>query len=60
MNALVKVLSGDFDIVGQIDDDKIEQIAQILGIAEKEKAKLRGAKGFIVVRLPEKDPKGTV
>ncbi len=49
MNARVKVVSGTFNIVGQIDDDKIDQLAKLLGLSDADKAQLKGGSGLLVV-----------
>ncbi len=48
MNARVKVISGTFSIVAQIDDDKIDQIATILGLGDDDKASLKSCNGLVV------------
>jgi hypothetical protein len=53
MNAIVKVISGTFSIVAQIDDDKIDQIAAILGLADADKASLKGNGLLVCGPLPE-------
>lgn len=49
MNARVKVVSGTFNIVGQVDDDKIDQLAALLGLSDEDKAALKGGNGLVVV-----------
>ncbi|MDR3537844.1 MAG: hypothetical protein P4L71_15215 [Acetobacteraceae bacterium] len=49
MNARVKVVSGTFNIVGQVDDDKIDQIAKLLGLSDADKALLKDGNGLLVV-----------
>ncbi len=49
MNARVKVVTGTFNILGQVDDDKIDQIARLLGLTEAEKDSLKGGNGLLVV-----------
>jgi hydrogenase maturation factor len=49
MNARVKVVSGSFKVVGQVDSDKIEQIAALLGLTDDDKAALKTGDGLVVV-----------
>ncbi len=59
MNARVKVVSGTFSIVGQIDEDKVDQIAGILGLSDEDKKLLKDGDGLLVVGpLPTKGAAG--
>lgn len=49
MNARVKTISGSFNVVGQITDDKIDALAKLLGLSEEDKKSLKGGDGLIVV-----------
>jgi hydrogenase maturation factor len=49
MNARVKVVSGSFKVVSQVDSDKIEQIAALLGLGDDDKAALKTGDGLVVV-----------
>jgi hypothetical protein len=49
MNAVVKVVSGSFTVVCQVDDDKIDEIAKLLGLSDDDKAAMQGGNGLIVV-----------
>jgi len=49
MNARVKIISGSFNVVGQVTSDKIDELARLLGFGEEEKATLKQGDGLVVV-----------
>lgn len=49
MNARVKVVTGTFSIVSQVDDDKVDQIVRLLGLSDEDAQSLKGGSGLIVI-----------
>lgn len=49
MNASIRKVSGTYSVVQFVADDKLEQLASLLGLDDKQKAKLKSNGPVIVV-----------
>ncbi|MGO9945934.1 MAG: hypothetical protein ACLPWG_03680 [Steroidobacteraceae bacterium] len=49
MNAMIRKTTGTFSVVNFVSDDKLDQLALLLGLDEEQKAKLKASGPVIVV-----------
>jgi hypothetical protein len=49
MNAVIRKVSGTYSVVQFVPDDKLDQLASLLGLDDTQKAKLKTTSPVIVV-----------
>jgi hypothetical protein len=49
MNAMIRKVSGTYSVVQFVSDDKLDQLASLLGLDANQKAKLKSTGPVIVV-----------
>ena len=49
MNAMIRKVSGTYSVVQFVPDDKLDQLAALLGLDDTQKAKLKSSGPAIVV-----------
>jgi hypothetical protein len=49
MNAVIRTVSGTFSVVQFVPEDKLDQLAALLGLNEEQKAKLKASPAMFVL-----------
>jgi hypothetical protein len=53
MNEEVSVVNGKFNVIKFVPDDKLDQIADLLGLSAEKKAALKAGKGILILDNPD-------